>query len=272
MATPRNAAAPSSSSPSSASHRIRIAIGLEYDGSRFLGWQTQPGGGAIQDVIQRALAAIAGEPVTVTGAGRTDRGVHASAQIAHFDTHAVRPETAWVRGVNSFLPESIAVLWARPVDREFHARFSAIARTYRYRLINRPVRPALDARHAGWYHARLDVAAMREAAHALVGEHDFSAFRAAECQAKTPVRTVHSINIDERAGEIDFVIRANAFLHHMVRNIVGSLVYVGAGKQPPRWIAELLASRDRNKAAPTFAPEGLYLEKIEYDAKWGLPR
>ena len=278
MATPRNAAAPSSSSPSSAKHRrisshiSRIALGLEYDGSRFLGWQTQPGGGAIQDVLEKALAAIAGEPIAVTGAGRTDRGVHASAQVAHFDTAAVRPETAWVRGVNAFLPESIAVLWARPVDAEFHARFSAVARTYRYRLINRPVRPAVAARHAGWYHAPLDVAAMRNAARVLVGEHDFSAFRAAECQAKTPMRTVYSVDIEQRADEIHFVIRANAFLHHMVRNIVGSLVYIGAGRQPVAWMREVLASRDRNKAAPTFAPEGLYLERIEYDAKWGLPQ
>jgi tRNA pseudouridine38-40 synthase len=272
MATPRNAAAPSSFSPSSAKHRIRIALGLEYDGSRFLGWQTQPGGGAIQDVLEKALAAIAGEALAVTAAGRTDRGVHARAQVAHFDTNAARPESAWVRGVNAFLPESIAVLWARPVDAEFHARFSATARTYRYRLINRPVRSALAARHAGWYHAPLDVSAMQRAARALVGEHDFSAFRAAECQAKTPVRSVHSIDIEQRADEIDFVIRANAFLHHMVRNIVGSLVYVGAARQPAGWIAEVLASRDRNKAAPTFAPEGLYLEKIAYDSKWGLPQ
>jgi tRNA pseudouridine38-40 synthase len=226
----------------------------------------------VQDVLEQALAAIAGEPVSVTGAGRTDRGVHARGQVAHFDTAAARPQTAWVRGVNAFLPESIAVLWAQPVDAEFHARYSAISRTYRYRLINRPVRPALEARHAGWYHAPLDVEAMRAAAAALVGEHDFSAFRAAECQAKTPVRTVHSIAIEQSAERIDLVIRANAFLQHMVRNIVGSLVYVGAGKQPQQWIAQLLASRDRTKAAPTFAPEGLYLEKIEYDAKWGLPQ
>ena len=226
----------------------------------------------MQDVLERALAAIAGESVGVNAAGRTDRGVHARAQVAHFDTHAARPETAWVRGVNAFLPESIAVLWAQPVDGEFHARYSAIARTYRYRLLNRPVRPALAARYAGWYHAPLDGAAMRDAARALVGEHDFSAFRAAECQAKTPVRRVHSIEIEQRADQIDFVIRANAFLHHMVRNIVGSLVYVGAGRHPAGWIAEVLASRDRNKAAPTFAPEGLYLERVEYDAKWGLPQ
>jgi tRNA pseudouridine38-40 synthase len=226
----------------------------------------------VQDALEAALAAIAGAPIAVTAAGRTDRGVHARAQVAHFDTAAGRPDTAWVRGVNAFLPESIAVLWARPVDAEFHARYSALSRTYRYRLINRPVRPALAARSAGWYHAPLDVDAMRTAAAVLIGEHDFSAFRAAECQAKTPVRQVHSIVIEQSAERIDFVIRANAFLQHMVRNIVGSLVYVGAGRQPQQWIAQLLASRDRTKAAPTFAPEGLYLEKIEYHAKWGLPQ
>ena len=225
----------------------------------------------MQDVLEAGLAAIAGEPIDVTGAGRTDRGVHARAQVAHFDTSAERPGTAWVRGVNAFLPDAVAVLWSRPVDAQFHARFSAISRTYRYRLINRPVRPALEARHAGWYHAPLEVETMRRAARALIGEHDFSAFRAAECQAKTPVRTVHSIDIDRSGDEIDFVIRANAFLHHIVRNIVGSLVYVGAGKQPPAWLGELLKMRDRTKAAPTFAPEGLYLERIEYEAKWGLP-
>ena len=225
----------------------------------------------MQDVLQAALAAIAGEPIAATGAGRTDRGVHARGQVAHFDTSAVRPDSAWVRGVNSFLPQSVAVLWARPVEAEFHARFSAIARTYRYRLINRPVRPALAARYAGWYHAPLDIEPMRVAARALLGEHDFSAFRAAECEAKTPVRTVHSISVEQNADRIEFVVRANAFLHHMVRNIVGCLVYVGAGKQPPGWIAELLASRERSKAAPTFAPEGLYLERVEYEARWQLP-
>ena len=226
----------------------------------------------MQDVLQAALAAIAGEPIAVSGAGRTDRGVHARSQVAHFDTGAARPDSAWVRGVNAFLPESVAVLWARPVDGEFHARFSAVARTYRYRLINRPVRPALAARYAGWYHAPLEVDAMRVAARALLGEHDFSAFRAAECEAASPVRTVHALDITRESERIEFVIRANAFLHHMVRNIVGSLVYVGAAKQPSGWIAELLASRDRAKAAPTFAPEGLYLERVEYDAKWQLPK
>jgi len=226
----------------------------------------------VQDVLQAALAAIAGAPIAVTGAGRTDRGVHARGQVAHFDSSAARPDTAWVRGVNAFLPESVAVLWARPVEPDFHARFSAVARTYRYRLINRAVRPALAARHAGWYHAPLDMAAMREAARALVGEHDFSAFRAAECEAATPVRTVHSLDITGEGERIEFVIHANAFLHHMVRNIVGTLIYVGNGRHAPGWVADVLASRDRAKAAPTFAPEGLYLEGIEYDAKWHLPK
>jgi tRNA pseudouridine38-40 synthase len=226
----------------------------------------------VQDALLRALAAIAGEPLGVTAAGRTDRGVHAGGQVAHFDTAASRPLTAWVRGVNAFLPESMSVLWAHPVGEQFHARFSARSRTYRYRLLNRPVRPAIAARYVGWYHAPLDLTAMREAARALIGEHDFSAFRAAECEAATPVRTVYSIAIEPSGEEIHFVIRANAFLHHMVRNIVGTLVYVGNGREAPGWVAEVLASRDRSRAAPTFAPEGLYLERVEYDASWGLPQ
>jgi tRNA pseudouridine38-40 synthase len=250
---------------------LRIALGLEYDGSRFLGWQTQPGGGTVQDALEAALSGIADAPVDTTCAGRTDRGVHARAQVVHFDTAAARPDSAWVRGVNALLPEAVAVLWARPVPDDFHARYSALARSYRYVLLNRAVRPALAARHAGWYHAPLDVEAMRAAAAGLLGEHDFSAFRAAECQAKSPVRTLHSIVI-ERAGErVDFTLRANAWLQHMVRNIVGTLVYVGAGKQPPQWARQVLESRDRALAAPTFAAEGLYLEAVEYDARWSLP-
>ena len=204
-------------------------------------------------------------------AGRTNRGVHARGQVAHFDTAAFRPSSAWVRGVNAFLPDSIAVLWSAEVAAEFHARHSALARTYRYELLNRPVRPALAAGRIGWHHAPLDVEAMREGARALVGEHDFSAFRAAECQARTPVRTVHAVEISRAGERIDLLIKANAFLHHMVRNLVGSLVYVGCGRQPPSWIAELLASRDRTRAAPTFGAEGLYLEKVDYDASWRLP-
>jgi tRNA pseudouridine38-40 synthase len=249
----------------------RIALGLEYDGSRFLGWQTQPGGGTVQDALQAAVGEIAGAAVSITGAGRTDRGVHARLQVAHFDTAAQRPESAWVRGVNALLPDACAVVWSRQVPEDFHARYSAVARTYRYELLNRAVRPALSAHYVGWFHLPLDVAKMREAASLLVGEHDFSAFRSAECQAKTPVRTIYAFEIERDAETITFDLRANAFLHHMVRNLVGTLVYVGKGKHPPSWVKELLDSRERARAAPTFGPEGLYLEKIEYDAKWGLP-
>jgi tRNA pseudouridine38-40 synthase len=250
---------------------MRIALGLEYDGSRFLGWQTQPGGGTVQDALQSALGTIAGEPVTVTCAGRTDRGVHAREQVVHFDSGVARPESAWVRGANALLPDAVAVLWSRRVDDAFHARYSATARSYRYVLLNRPTRPALAARHAGWFHRDLDIQAMREAAAQLVGEHDFSAFRSAECQAKSPVRTLHALEIEGRGERIDFVLRANAFLHHMVRNIVGTLVYVGKGKHSPRWAREVLEQRDRARAAPTFAPQGLYLEGIEYPPRWELP-
>ena len=249
---------------------MRIALGLEYDGSRFLGWQTQPGGGTVQDSLETALAAIAGEALSVTCAGRTDRGVHAREQVVHFDTMVERPLTAWVRGVNAVLPESIAVLWAKPVDTGFHARYSATARTYRYVLLNRVVRPALAARHAGWFHQELNVAAMREAAAALVGDHDFSAFRSSECQAKMPRRSLRRLDIEQRDERIDFVLTANAFLHHMVRNLVGTLVYVGKGKHGPEWARQVLQSRDRSRAAPTFAAEGLYLEAIEYAPAWGL--
>jgi tRNA pseudouridine38-40 synthase len=250
---------------------MRIALALEYDGSRFLGWQTQPGGGTVQDALQAALAGIAGGAVQVTCAGRTDRGVHAREQVVHFDTEAARPDSAWVRGVNALLPDSVAVLWAARVADDFHARYAATERTYRYVLLNRPVRPALAARHAGWYHAPLDVAAMRAGAAQLVGEHDFSAFRSAECQAKSPVRTLHALEVQARGERIDFVLRANAYLHHMVRNIVGTLVYVGNGRHAPAWAGEVLASRDRARAAPTFAAEGLYLERVEYAERWGLP-
>lgn len=226
----------------------------------------------MQDILEPALGEIAGTPIGTTCAGRTDRGVHARGQVVHFDTETARPESAWVRGVNGHLPDSVAVLWAHEVGGEFHARYSARSRTYAYRLLNRAVRPALDAPYLGWYHLPLDVDAMRAAAALFVGEHDFSAFRSSECQAKSPVRTVHELEIGKERETITFVIRANAFLHHMVRNIVGTLVYVGKGKHPPAWVKELLASRERSKAAPTFGPEGLCLEKVEYEAKWGLPQ
>jgi tRNA pseudouridine38-40 synthase len=225
----------------------------------------------VQDALQPALAAIAGTPVEITGAGRTDRGVHARLQVAHFDTEAKRPSSAWVRGVNALLPDSVAVLWSHEVPDDFHARYSARARTYHYELLNRPVRPALEAPYVGWFHLPLDVEKMRAAAALFVGEHDFSAFRSSECQAKSPVRTLQRFEIARQGETIHFVVRANAFLHHMVRNLVGTLVYVGKGKHPPEWATELLRSKDRSKSAPTFGPEGLYLETIDYEAKWGLP-
>lgn len=225
----------------------------------------------MQDALEAALGAVAGAPISTTAAGRTDRGVHARLQVVHFDTPVDRPESAWVRGVNAHLPDAVAVLWSRAVPDDFHARYSALSRTYRYELLNRPVRTALAAPYKGWHHAPLDVAKMREAAALLKGEHDFSAFRSSECQAKSPVRTIYALEVDKLGDTVCFVIRANAFLHHMVRNIVGTLVYVGKGKHPPRWVEEVLVSRERARAAPTFGPEGLYLETIEYQPKWGLP-
>lgn len=251
---------------------MRIALGIEYDGSRFLGWQTQPGGGTVQDALEAALATIAAAPIDVICAGRTDRGVHAFGQVVHFDTAAARPDGAWVRGTNAVLPDSVAVLWSRGVSAEFHARYSARARVYRYVLLNRAVRPALAARNVGWCHAPLDVQAMRAAAELLLGEHDFSAFRSAECRASTPVRTLQALDIEQRGERVDFVLRANAFLHHMVRNLVGTLIYVGRRKHAPGWVREVLESRNRANAAPTFAAEGLYLEAVEYETRWELPR
>jgi tRNA pseudouridine38-40 synthase len=250
---------------------VRIALGIEYDGSRFCGWQTQTAGCGVQDALQRALAVIAGHPIEVVAAGRTDAGVHATQQVVHFDTTAQRPDSAWVRGVNSFLPDSVAVLWAQPVNAEFHARFSAQTRSYRYVLLNHPVRPAIAAGHIGWFHAPLALAPMQAAAQWLLGTHDFSAFRAAECQAKSPIRTLHSLSITQTGQRFTFDLNANAFLHHMVRNIVGALVYVGKGKHPPEWLGELLQHRDRTRAAPTFAADGLYLYTVRYAPEWALP-
>jgi len=250
---------------------VKVAIGIAYCGAGLEGWQTQPSGKTVQDHLERALSGIAGERIAVTGAGRTDAGVHAAAQVAHFETAAARPESAWVRGVNSLLPDSIAVQWAVPVADEFHARFSALSRSYRYVLYNHPVRPALLAGRAGWFHLPLDPDSMRRAALLLRGEHDFSSFRSAECQAKNPVRVLERAEIGKRGPYLLFDFTANAFLHHMVRNLVGCLVYVGKGKHPPEWLAELIAARDRRLAAPTFSAEGLYLSEVRYDSRWKLP-
>ncbi len=251
---------------------MRIALGVEYDGSPFSGWQSQPDVPNVQDTLQAALSSIACEPIAIIAAGRTDTGVHALEQVVHFDTYAERPLSAWVRGANALLPESISVLWAHAVPDEFHARFSAQARSYQYVLINRPSRSAVHHGKVGWFHAPLDVEAMREAAQYLLGEHDFSAFRSSECQAKIPVKNLAQLDIQKSGDTIIFDLNADAFLHHMVRNIVGSLVYVGKGKHPPQWMKEVLESRNRNLAAPTFAPDGLYLRRIQYEAKWGLPQ
>lgn len=251
---------------------MRIALGLEYDGAAFCGWQTQPGGCGVQDHLQHALARFTDTAeVEVTAAGRTDAGVHATAQVAHFDTEAVREPVSWVRGTNSSLHESARVLWATEVAADFHARYSARSRTYRYLLLNEAVAPAALRARVGWYHRPLDVAAMARALEPLLGEHDFSAFRDAQCQAKSPIRTLVQASVERRENLLVFTFRANAFLHHMVRNIVGSAVYVGAGKHPPEWIIEVLGTRDRRVAAPTFAPDGLYLAGVEYDPAFRLP-
>ena len=251
---------------------MRIALGVEYDGSQYFGWQSQAGGHTVQDALQVALSGIANERIRVVAAGRTDTGVHAQEQVVHFNTNVVRPLTAWVRGVNALLPNSIAVLWAHAVPEEFHARFSAQARSYRYLLINRSVRNAMQHGKAGWFHAPLNVEKMREAAQHLLGEHDFSALRAAECQAKSPIKNLAQLDIKKQGNAIIFDLSANAFLHHMVRNIIGCLVYVGKGKHPPQWMREVLEGRERSLAAPTFAPDGLYLRRVTYDVKWELPQ
>lgn len=256
---------------------MRIALGVEYDGQTFCGWQSQADGQTVQDTLQRALSQIAGEqsdgrPISIIAAGRTDTGVHALEQVVHFDTQAERPFSAWVRGVNALLPDSIVVRWAHPVPDEFHARFSAHGRSYRYLLINRATRSAIHAGKVGWFHAPLDVAAMQVAAQCLLGEHDFSTFRAAQCQAKSPIKHLSQLDISRQGDMLIFDLSANAFLHHMVRNIVGCLVYIGKGRHPPGWLEEVLNSRERRVAAPTFAPDGLYLRRITYDVKWGLPQ
>jgi len=249
----------------------KIALGIEYDGAPFRGWQSQPHGNTLQDSLESALAKVAGTPVRLTSAGRTDAGVHALAQVAHFDSAVGRPEQAWIRGVNAHLPDSIAVRWAQPVAEDFHARFSALSRSYRYLLHNHPVRPALNHHRVGWCHRPLSIDTMRQAARFLLGEQDFSAFRAAECQAKSPIKTLYQAEVLGQGSLIIFDFRATAFLQHMVRNIVGALVYVGKGKHPPEWIAELLASRKRTLAAPTISPAGLYFAGAEYPPYYGLP-
>ena len=250
---------------------MRIALALEYDGAPFHGWQSQADGSGVQDTLERAVSAIAGTRVGTIAAGRTDSGVHATLQVVHFDIDAPRPETAWVRGVNSLLPRTVAARWAVGVADDFHARFAATGRYYTYLLLNHPVRPALLQSRVGWYHRPLALGPMREAAQALLGAHDFSAFRAAECQARSPVKTLDRLEIAREGDMLRFELHADAFLQHMVRNIIGTLVYVGCGRQPASWAADVLASRDRAQAAPTFAAAGLYLTGVDYATRWNLP-
>ncbi|HSH73063.1 MAG TPA: tRNA pseudouridine(38-40) synthase TruA [Methylophilaceae bacterium] len=250
---------------------MRLALGLEYDGSHFCGWQSQPGGCGVQDRLEAALKKMAAHELRVIAAGRTDTGVHALSQVVHFDTTTERPLSAWVRGVNASLPAAVRVLWAKVVDEEFHARFSAYQRSYQYLLLNHAVAPAVMAGKAGWFHAQLDADLMSEAASYLLGEHDFSAFRAAECQAKTPVKQMHKAEVKRVGDYLLFDFCANAFLHHQVRNMVGALVYIGKGNHPTDYMLELLQSRDRTKAPPTFSPDGLYLCGVGYSDKWDLP-
>ncbi len=249
----------------------RHALTVSYDGSAFSGWQTQPGGATAQDTLERALSAIAGEPVSTVCAGRTDAGVHALRQVVHFDTEASRPRSAWIRGVNTQLPASMAVRSATVVPDSFHARYGALRRRYRYLLYRSEVRHPLLARRAGWTFRTVDVERMRAAAQFLLGEHDFSAFRSSECQAASPVRRVEELSLRERGPFVVFTFVANAFLHHMIRNVVGSLLAVGEGRREPGWMGELLAARDRSAAAATFAPDGLYLDGAQYDDRYAVP-
>lgn len=249
----------------------RLALGLSYRGSAYLGWQSQPGGRTVQDRLQAALSAFAAQPVTTVCAGRTDAGVHGVNQVVHVDPPVERDPFAWVRGGNRHLPPDIALQWCRVVPRGFHARNSARGRRYRFVVLESPVRPSLEVGLAGWVFRPLDGEAMRAAAAVLIGEHDFSSFRAAECQARSPVKTLRRVDITRRGAYWRFDFDGSAFLHHMVRNILGCLVAVGSGRRAPGWMAEVLAARSRDAAAPTFPSAGLYFLGPYYDAALGLP-
>ena len=251
----------------------RIACRVEYDGSRYHGWQSQPhpDSKTVQDTLENGLAAIACQPLRVHCAGRTDSGVHGFCQIIHFDAPVARSPKSWVMGTNANLPPDVRLHWAQAVGPEFHARFSALSRRYRYLIANTPVRPALMAGQLAWERRLLDHQLMHAEAQSLLGEQDFSAFRAAACQSSTPMRNVQAVSVARRGDLLVVDIRANAFLHHMVRNIVGSLIAVGAGRAAPGWLPALLAARDRTQAADTAPAAGLYLVEVEYPAHFGLP-
>lgn len=249
----------------------RIALGLSYDGAPWQGWQTQPGGRTVQDRLEAALASFLASPVATICAGRTDTGVHALEQVVHLDTAVERRMESWVRGLNALLPPSIRVQWACAVDDDFHARFSARARGYLYVLRSHRVASPILHGKVGWTHHALDLALMRETATLLLGEHDFSAFRSSECQAASPVRSLERLEIRQEGAFFLFHFRANAFLHHMVRNLMGALVDVGRGGHPPQWVAEVLKQRDRRRAPATFSPAGLYLARVNYPEHYALP-
>lgn len=247
-----------------------MALGLCYDGTAWHGWQKQPSGHTVQDQFEKALSQFLDAPTSTVCAGRTDSGVHALNQVVHIDTSVQRSMESWVRGLNALLPMSISVQWAQEVADEFHARFSAQNRRYVYLLRNSRVRSPLLHNKVGWVFRPLDINSMRQAATYFLGEHDFTTFRAAECQAKSPVRHLRQLEIHQRGDLIVFEFSANAFLQHMIRNIMGALVYVGMGRQEPAWIAYLLAEKDRHVSAPTFAAEGLYLAGVDYPSQYGL--
>lgn len=250
---------------------MKIALGIEYYGGDFSGWQHQARGAGVQTVLEEALGRVAAQPVRLVCAGRTDAGVHASQQVAHFETTALRPAHAWMLGANAWLPPTVSVLWARKVEADFHARFSALARTYRYYILNRRVRPACYAGRVSWIRTALEPEPMQLAAAQLLGEHDFTSFRAAACQAHSPMRTIHCLQIERRAEMLRFVITANAFLYRMVRNIIGVLVKIGSGHHAPEWAGEVLRARDRRFAAVTASPDGLYLHHIRYPERHAFP-
>jgi len=248
-----------------------MALGISYLGSAYDGWQSQPSGRTVQDHLEAALAQFAAQPVSTVCAGRTDSGVHGLMQVVHFDTPLARENFSWVRGTNRFLPSDIAVEWAQPVPEAFHSRASATGRRYAYVVLESPVRPSVDAGRVGWVFRPLDGEAMRTAAQHLLGEHDFSSFRASECQARSPVKTLRRIEVSRRGRYWRFDFEADAFLHHMIRNLMGCLLQVGQGLKPPGWMAQVLSARSRDAAAPTFSPDGLYFLGPVYEDRWGLP-
>ena len=250
---------------------MRLALGISYLGTAYEGWQSQPSRRTVQDKLEEALSQFTAGPISTVCAGRTDAGVHAAMQVVHLDTELQREEFSWLRGTNRFLPDDIAVQWAHYVPDEFHSRASATSRRYCYVVLESRVRPSIDAGRVGWVFRSLDGDAMREAAKHLVGTHDFTSFRASECQARSPVKTLTHVEVSRRGAYWRFDFEADAFLHHMIRNIMGSLLAIGQKQKPPGWMKEVVEARDRDAASPTFSPNGLYFLGPVYDAKWGLP-